>query len=66
MNEGGRLRAILHNCRRDAPQSQNREGHRDFRAHLAGKIGHVYAANPAQGAKLLAALRDLDWPDPTS
>lgn len=37
-------------------QAQNHEDHADFRAYLAGLIGHVTAASAAQGARLREAL----------
>ncbi|HSH80498.1 MAG TPA: hypothetical protein VLA19_18370 [Herpetosiphonaceae bacterium] len=39
------LRAILHNAGQTGLQAQNHEGRADFRAYLAGLIGHVSAAN---------------------
>ena len=53
------LRAILHNAGRTGLQVQNREDRADFRAYLAGMIGHVAAANAVQGARLRAALREV-------
>lgn len=46
------LKATLHNCRRDGLQSQNRDQHADFRAHLLGKVQHVKTLNPSKGQKL--------------
>ena len=34
-----RLKATLTNCVRSGPESQNREAHPDFRAHLEGRVG---------------------------
>ena len=53
------LRAILHNAGQTGLQAQNREERADFRAYLAGMIGHVTAANAAQGAQLREALREI-------
>lgn len=55
------LRAMLHNCARHGPASQNRDGHPHFAAHLLGRIAHVAAANPAHGAALRAAFRRIAW-----
>ncbi|MDI9654127.1 RNA-directed DNA polymerase, partial [Burkholderia cenocepacia] len=38
-----RLKAILTNCIRRGPASQNRDAHPDFRAHLAGRVAHATA-----------------------
>lgn len=56
-----RLKAILTNCVRHGPAGQNRDGHRDFQAHLDGKIGWVQALNPHRGLKLRAIFDQIDW-----
>jgi hypothetical protein len=60
--EFDRLRATLHNCARLGPESQNRDGHPDFRAHLEGAVAWVSHVQPERGAKLEAALRRIQWP----
>jgi hypothetical protein len=55
------LKAVLTNCARRGPASQNRAGHADFRAHLAGRVSHVAAVNPARGRKLWAIFDRIDW-----
>jgi hypothetical protein len=47
--EYDRLKAILHNCLRSGPDSQNREGHGDFRAHLLGRVNHLKTLNLPKG-----------------
>lgn len=59
--EVDRLRAILHNCARFGPSTQDREGRPDFRAHLVGRIAWVAQTDPARGAKLRAQLAAVDW-----
>jgi hypothetical protein len=59
--ERDRLRAILHRCITDGPQSQNRDGHQDYRAHLTGRVAWVSAVNPAQGARLQHLLLQISW-----
>ena len=59
--ERDQLKAILTNCQRQGPASQNREGHPDFRAHLAGRVGWVEMIHPAQGRKLRDILERIDW-----
>ncbi len=55
------LKAILHNCRRLGPASQNRENHDDFAAHLRGRIAHVAHLNPQRGEKLLRLYNQIRW-----
>ena len=56
-----RLKAILHNCVRSGPRSQNREGHPSFRARLIGQIAYVESVNPARGARLRNRFGRIDW-----
>ncbi|MCA9173832.1 MAG: RNA-directed DNA polymerase [Planctomycetales bacterium] len=55
------LKAILHNCARYGPESQNRDQCADFRAHLEGRVAHVGMLNPTRGAKLKRLLQQIDW-----
>jgi RNA-directed DNA polymerase len=55
-----RLKAILTNCLRLGPESQNRAGHTDFRAHLEGRVGFVESINPARGKRLRAILDRIE------
>ncbi|WP_437225097.1 reverse transcriptase family protein [Planctomicrobium sp. SH661] len=55
------LHAILHNCIKAGPQSQNHEGHVDFRSHLAGRIGYVRQLNQQKAERLQAMLEQIDW-----
>lgn len=59
--EFDRLKAILTNCIRYGPASQNRDGHHDFRAHLTGRVGWVASLNPRRGEKLYALLDRIGW-----
>ena len=45
------LKAILFNCVRHGPASQNRAGQADFRAHLLGRIAHVAMLSPARARR---------------
>ncbi len=56
------LKAILTNCVRHGPQSQNRDGRENFRDYLGGKVAHVSMVNPARGAKLHRLYAAIDWP----
>ncbi|MEX2171587.1 MAG: reverse transcriptase family protein [Pirellulales bacterium] len=55
-----RLKAILINCRRHGPGTQNRENHPDFRAHLTGRIAFVAQINPARGERLRELFEGID------
>jgi hypothetical protein len=55
------LKAILHNCARSGPASQNREGLSDFRAHLEGRIGWIESLNRARGARLRDVFETIAW-----
>lgn len=59
--EFDRLKAILHNCVRSDPASQNRSGHDDFRAHLSGRVQYVKSLNPERGARLEALFARIAW-----
>jgi hypothetical protein len=54
--ERDRLRAVLFNVARFGLESQNQDGHRDFRRYLEGKVAWVAAVNGAAGGKLKARL----------
>ena len=55
------LKAMLHNCVRTGPRSQNLSGHVDFRAHLEGRIGWVAHLHPERGHKLRAIFARIAW-----
>ncbi len=59
--EYDRLKAVLFNCVRHGPQSQNRAEVPDFRAHLAGRIAHVAHVNPEKGRRLAALFERIVW-----
>jgi len=59
--EFDRLKAVLTNCVRRGPASQNRDGRPDFRAHLAGKVAHVAMVNPTRGRRLWALFDKITW-----
>jgi hypothetical protein len=56
-----RLKALLHNCVRHGPASQNRAGRSDFRGHLLGRVQWVAQLNPGRGAKLRALFERIRW-----
>lgn len=55
------LKAILSNCVRHDPESQNRASHAHFRAHLEGRISFVAMINPAKGARLKKIFERIQW-----
>jgi retron-type reverse transcriptase len=55
------LKAILCNCARHGPESQNRAGVADFRAHLAGRVAHVTRLNPERGQRLTTMFDRIVW-----
>ena len=55
------LEAILTNCVRFGPVSQNRAGVPNFRAHLEGRIGFVEMINREKGRKLRHVFDTIDW-----
>jgi len=60
-DEFDRLKAILTNCVRHGPASQNRDGHANFRGCLAGKIAYVSMLNPARGERLRILFEGIKW-----
>jgi len=55
------LKAILTNCVRRGPSTQNHDRHENFSAHLLGRIAHVWQLNPARGRKLRGLFEQIDW-----
>ncbi len=55
------LRAILHNCARTGPTSQNRSDMEDFRAHLYGRIARIGETSPTRRRTLLEMAERVDW-----
>ena len=56
-----RLKAILTNCVRLGPESQNRDGHASFRMHLEGRVAFVESINPDKGKRLRAIFDRIQW-----
>ena len=56
-----RLKATLHNCVRQVPQTQNRDNHPDFRGHLLGRVAFIEAVNPQKGARLRRIFQQIRW-----
>ena len=60
-----RLKAILTNCVRHGPATQNREQHPAFREHLDGRIAFVEMINRGKGSRLRGIFEKIDWVEPT-
>ena len=58
-----RLKAVLTNCVRLGPESQNRERRPRFRAHLKGCVAFVEMINPGKGKRLRKIFERIQWPD---
>lgn len=56
-----RLRAELHEAVTKGPAHANRNGHRQYRSHLQGRLGFVQATNPAKARKLWSLFDAIDW-----
>lgn len=55
------LKAILYNCIHSTPEMQNRQQHKDFRAHLLGRINYIHELNQSRGQKLMALFGHIKW-----
>ncbi|WP_035373902.1 reverse transcriptase family protein [Pseudoduganella violaceinigra] len=55
------LKAMLTNCVRHGPTSQNRHNRPDFRAHLAGRISYVKMLNVNRAVKLQRLFESIAW-----
>lgn len=61
-----RLKATLTNCVRQGPESQNRESHPAFRAHLLGLVSYVASVHPERGIRLRSIFDRIVWPESLS
>lgn len=59
--EFDRLKAMLFNCGRFGPESQNHGDHPRFREHLRGRIAWFTQINPARGMKLQTLFKQIAW-----
>ena len=59
--EYDQLKAILHNCLRFGPESQNRAQHPYFKCHLRGRIQYLTSLNKTRGLKLLNSFEKICW-----
>lgn len=55
------LKAMLTNCIRHGPHTQNRGGRQDFRAHLEGRLSFVEMVNPSKGRRLRKLFDEVEW-----
>jgi len=52
---------MLTNCVHQGQASQNRDGVRDFQAHLSGRISYVASLNWERGRKLQEIFHRIEW-----
>ncbi|MDB5341179.1 MAG: reverse transcriptase family protein, partial [Planctomycetaceae bacterium] len=57
------LKALLFNCVRHGPASQNRDQRAHFAQHLQGRIAYCSMINPQRGAKLQMLFEQIQWPN---
>lgn len=55
------LRALLHNCVRHGPSTQNREDRSGFQGYLTGRVSWVAQHDAVRGSRLRAQLEAIDW-----
>jgi site-specific DNA-cytosine methylase len=55
------LKATLTNCVRQGTETQNRDGHPQFRMHLEGRVSFVEMINPKKGARLRKVFDQIKW-----
>lgn len=53
------LEAILYNCMRHGPETQNHAGVADFEAHLRGRVAH--ASQHGEAERLVSLLAQIRW-----
>ena len=58
-----RLKALLWNCVRFGPLSQNHEANPQFEAQLRGRVNWVRQIHPVRGEKLKSMFESIDWSD---
>ncbi|MCA9126952.1 MAG: RNA-directed DNA polymerase [Planctomycetales bacterium] len=59
------LKALLTNCVRHGPESQNRDNVDNFRSHLRGRIAYVGAQHASRNKKLLELFGRIHWDQST-
>ncbi len=60
------LKALLFNCIRFGPGSQNRDEHPHFREHLRGRIAWWVQVNPVRAKKLSLLFDRIVWDEPSA
>lgn len=55
------LRAIIHNCLKNGPASQNRNGVASLKDHLRGRVSHLQQINKRLGDQLLLQFERIAW-----
>jgi RNA-directed DNA polymerase len=55
------LKATLTNSVRLGSESQNRNGHPNFKSHLEGQVGFVEMINPVKAKRLRTIFEKIEW-----
>ena len=58
------VRAIIRNCIKYGPDSQNREGKANFKDSLRGRVEYIRSINPPLGDKLMQEFNKIEWNSP--
>ncbi len=56
-----RLKAVLHQCVRDGPHAQNRDGLPNWRDHLRGRVAWATQLNPQKAQRLQRLFDQINW-----
>jgi hypothetical protein len=60
-NDVDRLKAMLTNCIRHGAESQNRDGHHNYRSQFNGRVAYVEMINPQKGERLRKLFEQIAW-----
>lgn len=60
-HEFDKIKAIIHNCIKHGPASQNRDQVEYFQEHLRGRVAHAQHIGPERGLKLLKMFNKIAW-----
>ncbi|MCF6228504.1 MAG: reverse transcriptase family protein [Planctomycetes bacterium] len=59
--EFDKIKAIIHNCIKHGPATQNHAQHENFKEHLRGRVAHAQHIGPERGQKLKAMFDSIVW-----
>jgi RNA-directed DNA polymerase len=61
-DEFDRLKALLHQCVRHGPASQNHTQSAHWREHVQGRVAWAAQLNPRKAERLQRLLERIEWP----